>query len=230
MTNNQENKLTMYEAVQSLLDANSDKTTAVPAFAGTIAKLKGTLQGIKSKATEVEGASAGKVATKNQAEDELLNVLMPVSSALFVLGGAQKDLELKEKANVSESALRKMRDTELVGKASLLLSLANQRAKALGGYGISPEMLTDLEGKISSFSASIGQRESSVAERVGARANLLELFDVADRTLTEELDRMMELVRGSQTQFYNEYFAARVIKDLGTRHRPAQQDSSKPNP
>jgi hypothetical protein len=38
----------------------------------------------------------------------------------------------------------------------------------------------------------------------------------------------MELVRGSQTQFYNEYFAARVIKDLGTRHRPAQARASKP--
>ena len=63
MTKNHENKLTMYEAVQSLLDANSEKTAAVPAFAGTITKLKGTLQSIKSKATEVEGAAAGKVAS-----------------------------------------------------------------------------------------------------------------------------------------------------------------------
>jgi len=155
MTKNQENKLTMYEAVQALL-----------------------------------GVRAGKVAAKNQAEDELLNVLVPVASALLVHGGRQKQIDLREKANVSGSALRKMRDTEL-------------------------------EGKIKAFSASIGQRESSVAGRVGARANLLELFDVADRTLTDELDRMMELLRGSQTQFYNEYFAARVIKDLGARHRAA---------
>jgi hypothetical protein len=89
-------------------------------------------------------------------------------------------------------------------------------------------MLTDLEGKIQAFSSSIGQRESSVAERMGARGNLMELFDVADKTLTEELDRLMELVRGSQTQFYNEYFAARVIKDLGTRHRPARVTASQP--
>jgi hypothetical protein len=42
------------------------------------------------------------------------------------------------------------------------------------------------------------------------------------------LQTLMELVRGSQTQFYNEYFAAMVIKDLGTRHRPAQATASKP--
>jgi hypothetical protein len=149
-----------------------------------------------------------------------VNVLVPVASALFVQGTTQKQVELKEKANVSESALRKMRDTELVGKASSILSLA--------GYAISPEMLADLGGKIQAFSSSVGQRESDVAERMGACGNLMELFDVADRTLTEELDRLMELVRGSQTQFYNEYFAARVIKDLGTRHRPAQPTASKP--
>jgi hypothetical protein len=47
-------------------------------------------------------------------------------------------------------------------------------------------------------------------------------------TMYEVLQTLMELVRGSQTQFYNEYFAARVIKDLGTRHRPAQATASKP--
>ena len=44
----------------------------------------------------------------------------------------------------------------------------------------------------------------------------------------EVVQTLMELVRGSQTQFYNEYFAARVIKHLGTRHRPAQARASKP--
>jgi len=228
MTNNQENKLTMYEGVQTLLSVNSEKTAVVPAFTGPIGRFQGTLESIKSKATEVEGAAAGTLAKKNLAEDELVSVLVPVASALFVQGTTQKQMDLREKANVSESAMRKMRDTELVGKASSILSLAKQHSSALAGYAISPEMLTDLEGKIQAFSSSIGQRESGVAERVGARGNLMELFDVADKTLTEELDRLMELVRGSETQFYNEYFAARVIKDLGTRHRPTQPPGSKP--
>jgi hypothetical protein len=44
----------------------------------------------------------------------------------------------------------------------------------------------------------------------------------------EVVQTLMEPVRGSETQFYNEYFAARVIKDLGTRHRPTQPPGSKP--
>ena len=29
----------------------------------------------------------------------------------------------------------------------------------------------------------------------------------------------MELLRSSDTEFYNKYFAARVIKDMGVRHK-----------
>jgi hypothetical protein len=228
MTNNQENKLTMYEAVQTLLDANGDKTAGYPAFGGAVGRFGSTVEAIKGKSSELEGAGMGKVAAKNQAEDELVGALIPITSALFVHAGVKNDPELKQKADVSEWALRRMRDTELVAKASSLLKTANQYASGLGDFGVTPAMLTECQKKVDTYSTSIGQRESSAAERVGARTNLLELFDVADKTLTEELDRLMELVRGSQTQFYNEYFAARVIKDLGTRHRPAQPTASKP--
>ena len=230
MTNSHENKLTMYEAVHSLLEANKEKTAGLPAFAGSIASFRESVQSIKGKSREVDEAATGRTAAKNQAEDELVSVVIPVASALFVHAGAQKDLPLREKASVSETSLRRLRDTELASKASSMLSLANERATALGTYGITPAMLNDLQVKITTFSGAIGERESGVAERVGARVNLFELFDVADKTLSEELDPLMELVRGSQRQFYNEYFAARVIKDLGTRHRPAQEGTAKPNP
>jgi hypothetical protein len=228
MTDNQENKLTMYEAVQTLLDANGDKTAGYSAFAGAVGRFGSTVDAIKGKSTELEGAGMGKVAAKNQAEDELVGALIPIASALFVHAGASKDPELKQKADISETDLRRVRDTELVARASSLLKTANQYASALGDFGVTAAKLAECQSKIDAFNSSIGQRESSAAERVGARANLLELFDVADRTLTEELDRLIELVRGSETQFYNEYFAARVIKDLGTRHRPAQATGSKP--
>jgi len=227
MTKNHENKLTMYEAVQSLLEANGDKTAGIPAFVGSIASFRGAVQSIKQKSTELDAAGAGKAAAKSRAEDELLTALMPVASALFVHAGIQKDDELREKATVTEGGLRRLRDTELAGKASALLSLANERLSVLTGYGITEAALKDLQAKADAYSTSIAQRETGGAQKAGARANLLELFDVADRTLNDQLDHLIELVRRSNTQFYNEYFAARVIKDLGTRHRPPQEPAAK---
>jgi len=39
------------------------------------------------------------------------------------------------------------------------------------------------------------------------------LFDEANRMLREEIDLLMEMFRTSDAEFYNEYQAARVIRD-----------------
>ena len=59
-----------------------------------------------------------------------------------------------------------------------------------------------------------------MAERSAARIALAELFDNADETLKKDLDKLIELVKKDAPQFYNAYYAARVIKDLGHRSRP----------
>ena len=71
---------------------------------------------------------------------------------------------------------------------------------------------------------------SSVAERMGARTTMEDLFAKVNGILEEEIDPAMELIRASKTQFYNEYFALRVVKDTGVRHRPEQIPSPAPAP
>ena len=37
--------------------------------------------------------------------------------------------------------------------------------------------------------------------------------------LENQIDNLMEVYKASDTQFYNEYWEARVIKDIGQRHK-----------
>ena len=97
-------------------------------------------------------------------------------------------------------------------------ALAN--VAALADYGVTPAVLTDLQTKTAAFSRALGDRESSVAERKGARGSMNELFDKADELLNEDFDRYFELLRPTDTELYNKYFSARVVKDMGMRHRP----------
>jgi hypothetical protein len=115
-----------------------------------------------------------------------------------------------------------MRDTELASKGELIASLANQQLSNLTPASITDTMIADLSAKVIAYRDAIGARESGVAERIGARTSMEDLFIKADGILEEEIDPGMELLRGSQTELYNEYFSARVIKDLGIRHRPEQ--------
>ncbi len=58
---------------------------------------------------------------------------------------------------------------------------------------------------------------------------LTELFAKADELLKDEADGIVEVVKETQADFYNQYFSARVIKDLGGSHtKPDDEDKTPP--
>ena len=214
-----ENKLTMYEGLLTLLQANSAKTQSVGGFADAVNEFVAVIDGLKTKSIEVDGAAVGKTSVKHGAEDELVAALLPVCSALFVFGRKQGVYEIKERINTTEAKLRAMRDTEFASFGNAAADMAAENAKGIEPFGITAEKIADLKTKAQAYSAAIGERESSVADRKGARGSMHELFDRADDLLSEELDRFIEMLRPVETELYNKYFAARVIKDTGIRHR-----------
>lgn len=218
----QENKLTMYEAVKSCLGNNEVIVATIPALINTRKDFLEKIEKIKDAAKEQREATAGKRAAKQEAEDVLISELMKIGSALYAYGRRVGNTEIQAIANVRESKLAILRDTELVSRAKSIHKTAEENAVGLKDYGVTAEMIIDLAGKIDMFSAALGERESSAAKSTGATASLVNLFALVDELLNEELDRLVELLRESNTNFYNEYFAARVIKDLGIRHREAK--------
>ena len=219
MNRRQENRLTAYEGLMILLQANNAKTQSIGGFADAATELAGLVSALKAKSVEVDIATVGKVAAKCNAEDALIGALLPVCAALYVLGRKQKSAEIQGRANMAESRLHLMRDTELASFGTALAELAMTNAQGIAPLGITTEKIADLSAKAEAYSASIGAREVSVTDRKGARGTMNDLFDKVDELLHEEIDRYMELLRPTETELYNKYFSARVVKDTGIRHR-----------
>lgn len=225
-----ENRLTMYEGLLTLLQANSTKVQSVGGFADAVTAFAGVVTAIKAKSTEVDGATAGKAASKYNAEDALVDALIPIASALYMHGRKQGNAELTERTKITEGKLRAMRDTELAKYGSVIGDLATANAAGIATFGISAEKITDLKGKATAYNTAIGARESSIAERKGARGTMSELFDKADEMLNEEFDHFMELLRPTDTELYNKYFSARIVKDTGYRTKPNGEPAPAPAP
>ncbi|MDD8018847.1 MAG: hypothetical protein PHP42_10780 [Bacteroidota bacterium] len=219
MNKRQENRLTMYEGLLTLLQTNDAKVKSVGGFSQAVTELTAMVNELKTKSTEVNGATAGKTQTKYNAEDALVSLLLPICSAVYLHGRKQNNAEIKEKAHMTESRLRSMRDTELAAFGGVIADLATANAEGVAAFGITAEKVTELIAKAQAYSTAIGVRESSVAERKGARGSMSDLFDKADELLSEEIDRFMEMLRANETEFYNMYFSVRVVKDTGARHR-----------
>jgi len=137
---------------------------------------------------------------------------------LYVYGRKQSNPQIQDRTKISEAQMRNLRDTELASYGTAIAELASVYAEGLASYGITSEKITDLQTKSQAYSSAIGEKESSIADRKGARESMNALFDKVDELLEEEIDRFMELLRPMDTEFYNTYHAARVVKDTGARH------------
>jgi len=229
MNKRQENKLTMYEGLLALLQSNIAKFQSIGGVADAVTELSVIVTGLKAKSTEADSATVGKATTKYSAEDALVAALLPTCSALYIFGRKQNNAEIKERANVTEAKLRAMRDTELASFGNAIAELSTANVQGVVPFGITAEKIAELKTKADAYSAAIGARESSVADRKGARGSMSDLFDKADELLNEEFDRYMELLRPTETELYNKYFSARVVKDMGVRHK-ANGETPAPEP
>jgi hypothetical protein len=209
----------MYEGLLSLFQANNAKIQSVGGFTDSVATFVGIVTQLKAKAMEVDSVAVGKTHTKNNAEDAMVEALLPVISALYLYGRKQNNAELQALTNITESRVRTKRDTEMAQYGNTICELADTYANGIAPFGIVAERITELKNKVGAYNKAIGDRESSIVDRKGARTTLTELFAKADSIINEEFDRFIELLRQSEVELYNKYFTARVIKDTGIRHR-----------
>jgi hypothetical protein len=223
MNDKQENKFTMYEAVTSLLDANTAKTSSMSAFATTLDSFKDILAAISEKNIQKNTATVGKTTLKNQQQADLIASTVPIAGALFALGTATNDPRIQALGDMKKGDLLKLRDTELNDVITNIKNLADSYAAALVPYGVTPVAIAALETKLTAYDAALGSKEASFSTKVAAGTVLSDLFDDADAILKDQLDRMMEMFAPTDQQFYLEYKSAREIKDLGHRfNEPAE--------
>jgi hypothetical protein len=222
MQDNLENKLTMYQTVVSLLDANSTKiasiTALTDALTDALTNFKDVVSAIQEKDNEARTARTGNADVKAARRKAVEESALAIASALFALGSVTHEDRLKQLAAYNKSKLAGLRDTQLVTDVTNIKNLADANAAPLAAYGITPAMISALDTQLSSFSSSIGTRTSGSSIGVSALKQVKTRFDDADAILEEQMDKIMEVFHNSDTQFYDAYFNSRQIIDLGIRH------------
>jgi hypothetical protein len=220
MRTNQKNKLHMYNSVDAKLAENKPKLSFPPALPAALQRFDQTVQLIEAKETERSDQTTGKLEVRDEAEDILVELLVQVSSSLIAYASSSKNTELYQKAKIKKGMLHRLRDTELLLKAKSMLTLALQYNEQLVPFGITAEIMTAFQQAIPAFETASENVDKGFTGRSGARISVYDAFDQADAILKDQIDTMMESVKKVDYQLYNEYWAARVIHDLGRTREP----------
>lgn len=217
MTRTEMNKLAMYHAVDAVFDVYQPVIEAYLPLNGAVASFKNNLSAITIRNLEHSGTS-GATAAKNTAIAAMIEKGYSIANALFLYGRKAGDEEIKAVCRLTQSDFNHFNETELEKCCTTILTLAQAHAAELVTYRISSDDITSLQTSLETYRKKSDIKDDKSAGSKVAREVLFQLFASIDETLKEDTDRMMEGVKSDNIDFYNKYFAARVIKDIGGSH------------
>ncbi|KAF0204760.1 MAG: hypothetical protein FD170_185 [Bacteroidetes bacterium] len=207
------NKQRMQIAVMDFLEKNETKLLFAPALAGYVDILQDTLAHIntmqQAQLTSSEGHTQTKDALKQKVIDGLLEIVKRVKAYAIVTD----DKILQEAVKYSYTNLQRLPQTSIVGAVNRVLDAARPKLADIAPYGLSPEMVENVEQDLQAYVAALPGTKRVIAYRKTATGELDNLFTAADSSL-KKIDALMDIVSNADPLFYQEYKNLRMVDDL----------------
>ena len=227
MTPHQENKLVMYGSVIALGKRFTDLIATIPALATAYSDFAAAEGLIKTKSKKKEEAVAGKFESKEKAKTVLVTSLVGATGGLHSYARKNNLEDMKKLTyKVTRASLNKLNQIDFEQKVEILVNLLDANKSNLSNYGITEAKVETVKANVEAFKGAKDAHKGGGSEKSSANIAMDEAFTTADDILKGDIDRMMEIPREDNPEMYNEYIAARVIKDLsGTRKNDDEEDT-----
>lgn len=213
MDQKQMNKLEMFNAVQSYLDANTSVWTGIPIIGQLKNDFDSQLLELQESAAKQEAAQvyvSGNKTLLKKVVSEKADIMNDVLEAYAALNNIE---ELEHKANKSYSDFYRLPNQEFITSVKETISLLTENLSQLADYGTTETQLDDLKASFDRFLAISGQpRQYRIASKT-ATSSLEEAFTAITDLLNNQLDKLMKSFKRTQSNFYSGYQASRIIVD-----------------
>ncbi|PCH95983.1 MAG: hypothetical protein COB85_04090 [Bacteroidetes bacterium] len=215
MNSNQENKLSMYYAVQKVCADNNSVWTGLPAFVNAFGEFEAVIQGIQDNRVIQERDIKGVTQDKGGAADELIDQAFKVSTAVHAYATEVGNNTLREKINYSLTDFGRARDTVIIDICQLIHDEAKIVVADLVDYGIKTADLADLLSKLSDYELLVAGPRNAITDRSTATGELDDLLKEGDDILKNKMDKLMNQFAGGDPEFVTQYTSMRKLVGMG---------------
>ena len=231
MTQDQDNIRTMFQTTISFLDDNNSIWSGTAAFADAVTRAKSGVDALDTAADTQQTPTTGMTVDKAQARDDLEEKTLALADQLAALAAKNSDNTLAAKVQMTKSSLDQMPDSDLEQSAERVSGLATDNMPALAAYGVAAGDVLALDSARATFAGIKTAPRQATAERKAQTQSLSQLIKNVRSIFRNEIDKMMTPYKKTNTDFYNGYFAARVIINLpGTHPSPIEPPPPPPHP
>jgi hypothetical protein len=223
MTQDQDNIITSFQTTIAFLDDNNPLWSATTAFADAVTRAKAGMQAIDDSAdkqqTPITGVTVDKAQTRSDLEDKILEI----ADQLAAFAAKNGNHDLAAQVQVTKSSLDQMPDTDLEQTAERVSNLATTNINGLKDYDVVAADITALDTARTAFAGIKTSPREKTTQRKAQTQSLAQLIANVRSIFRNEIDKMVTKFRKTNTDFYNGYFAARVIVNLTGTHAPPKK-------
>jgi len=210
MTNDQIGRLNMYRTTNLICKENSDIVNNLPELPEKLTILQSIILAIQVASAEQKLDKTWITKQKNIFQAELVSQVADTSRKLFTYARFAKNYSLMGEVNISEAEFNQFADSDLKDYAQIVYDRAQPLIASLVKYAITADTQTSLLNAINDYNAMLGDPRYGIITKSQATEKLVVLFKAGDEVIAD-MDAAVEIVRKSQSIFYNGYHAARKI-------------------
>lgn len=203
-------KLSMYMVVKDFLNLNKTIVEKLPNCKTNATVLENNINQIQAVAKLQEFDKTGISDKKNQLRTSLAAQAEDISLKLVAYATNMGNMILLKEVKYSKSELSHAADADLKNMTQCIYDRANANIAALDDYGITDGMLTTFLTTINSFNEAIPTVREGATSKKLSTMQLENLYKATD-TAIENIDRIVEIVRLSEPDFYTGYQNSRLI-------------------
>jgi uncharacterized phage infection (PIP) family protein YhgE len=209
MTARQDNKLSMYLAVQKVLAQHASIWNAIPVAKVLEADFSKCITEIQTTVRRQEQLLTGVARDKTGLRLAMAEKAHTLAQAMVAYADMNNKMELAARMNRSLSEFAHSRDTRSKELAEQVLQDLRNELNNLSDYGVKQQDLDQLDALIGAYAEKIGAPRAAVTGRREATQTLAQCFDDTDKLLKNRLDKVMLQLRDKP--FYKVYKNARTM-------------------
>ncbi len=221
------NRMSMVNTVDSLMDQNESIWSSLPAIQETVDDIKSGITDVNKSAGKQAIATAGTGDEKANVRLTFEAKILEIADQLSALAAKKEDAILGAQVELTPSALDKTDVDALEELGKTVSGLAVTNIVELEKYGIVKDDVEALDQLTTKFSKVKNAPRVAISGRKGVTDTLPLLVAKLMSILRNRLDKQMTKFKQSNPEFFAAYRSARVIVDRGGGQG---SDDSSPTP
>jgi hypothetical protein len=210
--------LGMIESVAEGLDNNISLIAGKPSIMDVNIKLKGNIAEIKLLKQKQAVSTKSDYTIKEYKKEDMIGNLLIVKAGVAAVGAEKNDVKLKTVSAISESAIRNMRESDLVVKGHELYEVALAIAPELVSWSVTQDEINDLGESTDSYLSQNPTIRNIKARSTQATSEIKEKLNESYDLIKDQLDAFMLPFKKINPTFYGEYLNTRLIINRPATH------------